>query len=67
MSSKNPVFNVCKAEEVGKKNGDKATYWYHVGVAFPHENGSGFNVKLAEGISVTGSLVIMAPKEKSTN
>ena len=34
-----------------------------VGVAFPHDKGGGFNLKITNGISVSGDLVVFPPKE----
>lgn len=38
-------------------------FWMRVGSAFPHTNGSGFNIEIPEGVSVSGRLVLMPPRE----
>jgi hypothetical protein len=57
-SGKKPL-SVCVANEVEGK-----TYWTKVGVAFPHNEGKGFNVIIAPNISVSGKLVVMEDKEE---
>ena len=36
--------------------------WTKVGVLFPHKNSDGFKLRIIDGISVSGDLVITAPK-----
>lgn len=43
---------------------DKAAFWHKVGAVWPHKNGSGFDVVIPEGISVSGRIVCTEPKEK---
>lgn len=40
------------------------TLWYRVGTAFPHKQGSGFNIEFIPGISVSGNIVILPIKDK---
>jgi hypothetical protein len=44
-----------------KKEGEKA-FWTRVGSVFPHQNGKGFDIVLAEGIAVNGRIVCTEPK-----
>ncbi len=45
-----------------KKEGDKAT-WTRIGSVFPHQNGTGFDIVIRDGISVSGRIVCTEPKE----
>jgi hypothetical protein len=56
---KRPDFDVCVKETNGEKN-----YYTKVGVAWVGETGN-INVRLRQGISVSGSLSLFQPKEKS--
>tara|TARA_E500000305_G_scaffold108525_1_gene111108 strand:+ start:1407 stop:1544 length:138 start_codon:yes stop_codon:yes gene_type:complete len=40
------------------------TSYTKVGVAFPHEKGEGFNLKITPGISIFGDLVVFPPREQ---
>jgi hypothetical protein len=51
-------YNVYVVEGEGD-----ASYWTKVGVAFPHEDGDGFNVIL-NVVPLNGRLVIRKPKDK---
>jgi hypothetical protein len=46
-----------------KKEGEKG-YWREVGVLFPHGSGTGYDLLIHEGISVSGRIVCTQPKEK---
>jgi hypothetical protein len=49
-----------------KKRGEKG-FWHQVGVVFPHKTGTGFDVVLHEGISVSGRVVCTEPKESTSD
>jgi len=44
-----------------KKPGEKG-YWTRIGSVFPHQNGQGFDIVLAEGLAVSGRIVCTEPK-----
>jgi len=57
-------LNVLKPETFN--NGDEErTNFVKIGVAFPHQTGEGFNLKIMDGVSVGGDLVVMPPRVKS--
>jgi len=59
----NPNYlHVLKPETFRGGGGKEQTNFIKVGVAFPHESGRGFNVKITSGISVTGDIVLLPPK-----
>ena len=45
-----------------KKEGGKGI-WTRIGSVFPHQNGSGFDIVIREGISVSSRIVCTEPKE----
>lgn len=45
------------------KEGSKKGFWHEVGVVWPHKSGSGFDVVIHDGISVTGRIVCTEPKK----
>jgi len=45
-----------------KKAGEKG-YWTRIGSVFPHQNGQGFDIVLAEGLAATGRIVCTERKE----
>jgi len=47
-----------------KEGSDKKAVWTRVGAAFPHKNGSGIDLVIPEGISVSGRIVCTEPKDK---
>lgn len=47
-----------KQEGSGKK-----AVWHEVGAVWPHKNGTGFDVVIPEGLSVSGRIVCTARKE----
>ena len=55
----NPAY---RAYTVIKREG-KDDYWLNLGVAFPHEDGEGFNV-LLQAMPLDGKLVLRTYKEK---
>jgi hypothetical protein len=60
-------FNVFTVEEFDaptKEDKDrKAKSWNKVGVAFPHKEGTGFNIQL-RSLPVDGKLVVLPAEEK---
>ena len=55
----NPAY---RAYTVIKREG-KDDYWLNLGVAFPHEDGEGFNL-LLQAMPLDGKLVLRTYKEK---
>ena len=47
-----------------QSNGEDRTSYTRVGVAFPHKKGSGFNIEIQSGISVSGQLVALVPRPR---
>ena len=47
----------------GPEGSDRKARWIEVGAVWPHKNGSGFDVVIPEGISLTGRIVCMPPKD----
>ncbi|NJD85014.1 hypothetical protein EWM60_03740 [Candidatus Erwinia dacicola] len=43
--------------------GNGNTYWTKVGAAFAHNGKSGLNIMITPGISVSGKLVLLEPKD----
>lgn len=41
-------------------------FWVEVGAVWPHQNGTGFDLVIPEGLSVTGRVVCIEPKTKPT-
>jgi hypothetical protein len=39
-------------------------FWHEVGAIWPHRNGTGFDLMIPAGISVTGRIVCVERKEK---
>tara|TARA_B100000768_G_C11114083_1_gene304598 strand:+ start:286 stop:549 length:264 start_codon:yes stop_codon:yes gene_type:complete len=61
-------FNVLKPESFVDSNNEERTNFLKVGVAFPFQNGKeGFSITITEGISVTGEIVLLAPKPKTND
>jgi hypothetical protein len=44
---------------------DKEAFWHKIGSVWPHKNGTGFDLVIPEGISVSGRIVITERKEAS--
>ena len=65
MSNHNEYFNVLKTENFLDSNEQEQTQFIKVGVAFPHSSDRGLTLKITDGISVTGDLVILPPKQKT--
>jgi len=41
------------------------TQYVKIGACFPHENDAGFGIAIMEGVSVSGNLVALPPRDKS--
>ncbi|ELB5688655.1 hypothetical protein Q1B88_004932 [Salmonella enterica] len=59
-----PAYNVYVTQESQTgENGEKNTYWTKVGAAFAHNSKPGLNIIITPGISVSGKLVLLEPKD----
>ena len=59
-----PTYNVYVTQETQPgENGEKSTYWTKVGAAFAHNGKPGLNIMITPGISVSGKLVLLEPKD----
>ena len=54
-------------QEQFESGGETKSNYTKVGVAFPHDKGDGFNLKITDGISVSGDLVVFPPKENENS
>jgi hypothetical protein len=62
---KKPTYHVWITQESQPESGgEKITYWTKVGAAFSHNGKPGLNIIITPGISVSGKLVLLEPKEK---
>lgn len=52
------AYVVSAAKKVGEKG-----YWTRIGSVFPHQNGQGFDIVLAEGLAVSGRIICTERKE----
>lgn len=57
-----PKYYAYVTQEI-EQNGEKKTFWTKIGAAFENRS-NGFNVTLIPGISVSGKIVLLEPKEK---
>jgi hypothetical protein len=48
-----------------KEGSDRKPIWREVGAIWPHKNGSGFDLVLADQLSVSGRIVCTERKDKS--
>ena len=55
-------FNVFTVREFEGSTGQAAKSWTKVGVAFPHRDGSGFNLELS-ALPLDGRLVALVPND----
>jgi hypothetical protein len=53
-------------QEQFESGGETKSNYPKVGVAFPHDKGEGFNLKITTGISVSGDLVVFPPKDENS-
>jgi hypothetical protein len=58
MTSKN-ILRAFIVEEPSEGS-DRKPFFHRVGTVFPHQNGSGFNLVIPPGISVSGRIVCLA-------
>jgi hypothetical protein len=66
------IFTMSKylnvfVQEQFESNGEQKSNYTKVGVAFPHDKGEGFNLKITPGISISGDLVVFPPKENENS
>jgi hypothetical protein len=54
-------FNAYTVQEFDTGNGQKARSWTRIGVAFPHKDGTGFNVEL-NALPLDGRIVLFPPQ-----
>ena len=54
-------------QEQFESGGESKSHYTKVGVAFPHDKGEGFNLRITDGISVSGDLVVFPPKENENS
>ncbi len=59
-------LGVFVTENYQGNDGEEKTSYTRVGAAFPHRKGTGFNVEITEGISVSGQLVALPPRHRQT-
>ena len=57
-------LGVFVTEKFEGRDGEEKTNFTRVGVAFPHRNGGGYNIEIQTGISVSGKLVVLPPKDE---
>jgi hypothetical protein len=53
-------LNAYTVQEFDTGNGQKARSWTRIGVAFPHKDGTGFNVEL-NALPLDGRIVLFPP------
>jgi hypothetical protein len=46
------------------QDSNQKPFWHEVGAVWPHKNGSGFDLMIPAGISVTGRIVCVERKDK---
>ena len=65
MSNNNvkPRYDVLVADAYQTSGGETKVNWIRVGVAFPHEDGEGFQIELAAA-PISGELVMKLHKPK---
>jgi hypothetical protein len=58
------IYDAFVTEEY-EQSGDKKARFFNVGVAFPAKKGHGFDLIIAQGISVTGRVSVRERKGQS--
>ncbi|MBP2845811.1 hypothetical protein J8655_10005 [Dickeya oryzae] len=58
-----PKYNAYVLHEYVAQNGENKTFWTKIGAAFENKNG-GLNISITPGVSVSGKIVLLEPKEK---
>jgi hypothetical protein len=67
MSASKPTYlNVLMVEEFETAGGATARSWTKIGVAFPHADGTGFNLEL-KAFPRDGKLVILPPQSAASD
>jgi len=56
------AYVVQEAKKPDENGEQRKGRWLEVGAVWPHRNGSGFDVVIAEGIALTGRIVCVPPK-----
>jgi len=46
------------------KEGEEKSYWHEVGAVWPHKTGKGFDIVIYDGLSVSGRIVCVEPRDK---
>ncbi len=46
-----------------KEGTDKKAFWHRVGSVWPHKSGLGFDLVIPSGMSLSGRIVCVPPKE----
>jgi hypothetical protein len=59
-------LNVFAVREFEGSTGPKAKSWTKVGVAFPHRDGTGFNLELS-ALPLDGRLVALVPNDEEAD
>ena len=54
------AYNVQDAKTEGGRG-----HWIEVGALWPHKDGVGFDLHIRDGISLSGRVVIRAPREET--
>ena len=52
---------ITREYQIGK---EIKTNWLEVGTAWQHKNGEGMNIQIHEGISISGKVTIIKPRER---
>ena len=63
MSSK--PSHIAYVVEQPKEGSDRKANWREVGAIWPHKNGNGFDLVLADQLSVSGRIVCTERKDKA--
>jgi hypothetical protein len=57
----NPTHKAYVVQEPKEGSGRKGR-WLEIGAVWPHRNGGGFDLLIADGLSVSGRVVCVPPK-----
>lgn len=57
-----PSFELFLANEKGEGD-DKKTFWTKVGAAWPNKAGTGFNIDIPAGLSISGRVTMLPYRE----
>ena len=50
-----------------KEGTDKKAFWHKVGSVWPHKSGPGFDLVIPPGLSLSGRIVCVPPKDESAD